>query len=529
MRVIRPIAILLLIIIANFSFAQHADIVIKNGRIVDGTGNSWYYGDVAINNGKIIYVGKPKNIIADKTIDAKGLIVTPGFIDVHTHIEGDEATNPTANNFILDGVTTVVTGNCGGSNLDVQKYLRRLDSIKLSINVATLIGHNTVRTEVMGRANRPPTQTELQQMEALVAKAMKDGAVGFSTGLIYIPGTYSQTAEIVELAKIASQYNGVYATHMRDEGDSVVQAINEAITIGMQANIPVEISHFKLSGQQNWGRSKQTVQLVKDARANGLDVTIDQYPYTASSTSLSTLIPDEILADGRDSVNARLQRPEVRSYVTKYIIRKLKNRKLKHLGYAVVASYRADSTYNGKSIEEINLLKGKKHKAKYEAETVMEMMLNGGASMVFHGMGENDVKYIMQYPFNMFASDAGIRIYKQGVPHPRGYGTNARVLGKYVRDEKVISLEEAIRRMTSLPAQKFQLKDRGLLKEGMAADVLLIDEKQVQDMATFEDPHQYSKGFQYVIVNGKLVVENGNHTGIRSGVTLTGPGLNKTL
>ena len=501
--------------------------MIKNGRIIDGTGNSWYMGDIAISNGKIMYAGKSKNIAAEKTIDAKGLIVAPGFIDVHTHIEGEEAANPTANNFILDGVTTVVTGNCGGSNLDIQKYLRRLDSIKLSINVATLIGHNTVRTQAMGRANRPPTQAELQLMEALVEKAMKDGAVGFSTGLIYIPGTYSQTAEIVALAKIASQYNGVYATHMRDEGDSVAEAINEAITIGMQANIPLEISHFKLSGQQNWGRSKQTVQLVKDARMQGVDVTIDQYPYTASSTSLSTLIPDEILADGQDSVKARLERPEVRSYVIKSMLRRLKKRKLKHFSYAVVASHRADSTYNGKSIEEINLMKGKKHKAKYEAETIIELMLNGGAGMVFHGMGENDVKYIMQYPFNMFASDAGIRIYKQGVPHPRGYGTNARVLSKYVRDENVLSLEEAIRRMTSLPAQKFQLKDRGLLKEGMAADVIIFDEKEVQDMATFDDPHQYSKGFQYVIVNGKTVVDNGNHTGVRSGTTLTGPGANK--
>ncbi|HUS03149.1 MAG TPA: D-aminoacylase [Chitinophagaceae bacterium] len=526
---IKFITLLAFLFITNVVLSQKADILIKNGRIIDGTGNSWYNGDIAISNGKIIYAGKSKNFVAEKTIDAKGLTVTPGFIDVHTHIEGEEAANPTANNFILDGVTTVVTGNCGGSNLEIQKYLRRLDSIKLSINIATLIGHNTVRTQAMGRANRPPTQTELQQMEALVEEAMKEGAVGFSTGLIYIPGTYSQTAEIVALAKIASQYNGVYATHMRDEGDSVAEAINEAITIGMQANIPVEISHFKLSGQQNWGRSKQTVQMIKDARTQGLDVTIDQYPYTASSTSLSTLIPDEILADGADSIKARLQRPEVRSYVIKSMVNRLKKRKLKHFSYAVVASYRADSTYNGKSIEEINLMKGKKHKVKYEAETIIELMLGGNAGMVFHGMGENDVKYIMQYPFNMFASDAGIRIYKQGVPHPRGYGTNARVLGKYVRDEKVLSLEEAIRRMTSLPAQKFQLKDRGLLKEGMAADVVIFDAKEVQDMATFEEPHQYSKGFQYVIVNGKMVVENGNHTGVRSGTTLTGPGANKIL
>ena len=529
MNKINLVNFFLAILVTNSVFSQNADILIKNGRIVDGTGNSWYNGDIAITNGKIIYIGKSKNIVAEKTIDAKGLMVTPGFIDVHTHIEGNEILNPTANNFILNGVTTVVTGNCGGSRSDIKKYLAFLDSLKLSINVATLIGHNDVRRDVMGTANRPPTAAELQQMEALVAKGMTDGAVGLSTGLIYIPGTYSQTAEIIALAKVASQYNGLYATHMRDEADSIVEAINEAITIGMQANIPVQISHFKVSGQHNWGRSKQTLQMVIDARAKGFDVTIDQYPYTASSTNLSTMIPDEILSDGSDSIKARLQRPDVRKYVTGNMLKRLKKRKLKHFSYAVVASHRADSTYNGKSIEEINLMKGKKHKAKYEAETIIELMLNGGAQMVFHGMSEGDVKNIMQYPFNMIASDAGVRQYKQGVPHPRGYGTNARVLGKYVRDEKIISVEEAIRRMTSLPAQKFQLKDRGLLKEGMAADIVIFDEKQVQDMATFEDPHQYSKGFQYVIVNGKLVVENGDHNGVRSGTTLTGPGLNKTL
>lgn len=524
MNILKFLPLFFLSIILNAALAQQADILIKNGRIIDGTGNSWYYADIAITNGKIIYVGKSKNTIAKKTIDAKGLVIAPGFIDVHTHIEGGEAKTPTADNFIFDGVTTVVTGNCGSSNIDIKKYLHFLDSLKLSINVATLIGHNDVRREVMGTANRTPTPAELRQMEALVAKAMQDGAVGFSTGLIYIPGTYSNTAEIVQLAKVAAKYNGLYTTHMRDEADSVAEAISEALTVGLEANIPVEISHFKVGGQQNWGRSKQTLQMVKDARIRGLEVTIDQYPYTASSTSLSTLIPDEVLADGSDSIKARLQRPEVRKYVSDYIIRKLKNRKLKHLSYAVVASYRADSTYNGKSIEQINLMKGKKHKANEEAETVIEMMLNGGAGMVFHGMSENDVQYIMQYPFNMFASDAGIRQFKQGVPHPRGYGTNARVLGKYVREEKILSLEEAIRRMTSLPAQKFQLKDRGLLKEGMAADIVIFDEKEIRDMSTFEDPHQYSKGFQYVFVNGKLVVENGIHTGVRSGSILTGPG-----
>jgi len=509
-----------------YSNAQvKADIIIKNGRILDGTGNSWIKGDVAIKDGKIIRIGYFTDITAAKTIDARGLIVAPGFIDVHTHIEGEEWKNPTADNFILDGVTTVVTGNCGASNVDIKKYLWQIDSLKPSINVATLIGHNDVRKAVMGTANRQPSDEEMKKMELLVDQAMKDGAVGFSTGLIYIPGTYSKTDEVLRLAKVASKYKGVYASHMRDEGDSVVQAIEEALLISKEANIPVEISHFKLSGQQNWGRSRETVAIISRAREQGIEVTIDQYPYTASSTSISTLLPDEVLADGQDSIKARLQRPEVRKYVTDHILARMKKRKLKHLSYAVVASHKADSSLNGKSIEEINLMKGRKHKARMEAGTVIDIMMAGGASAVFHGMGDEDVKRIMQYPFNMFASDASIRIFGQGVPHPRGYGTNARVLSKYVRDEKVISLEEAIRRMTSLPAQKFALKDRGLLREGYAADIVIFDEKQVQDLSTFQQPHAYSKGFQYVIVNGQLVVEDGKHLGTRSGKALMGAGV----
>jgi N-acyl-D-amino-acid deacylase len=499
---------------------ETADLIIRNGRILDGTGNSWYYGGVAIRNGKILRVGNLEGITAARTLDAGNRIIAPGFIDVHTHIEGDEFKNPTANNFILDGVTTVVTGNCGASNVDIGRYLLRIDSLRPSVNVATLIGHNDVRKAVMGTANRAATSPELEKMEALVLKAMQEGAVGLSTGLIYIPGTYAPTTEVVRLARAAARFKGVYASHMRDEGDSVVAAINEALHIGREAGLPVEISHFKLSGQQNWGRSVQTLELVRRAREEGIDVTIDQYPYTASSTGLSTLLPDEVLADGQDSIRARLQRPEVRSYVTDYILAKLKKRRLKHLSYAVVAFHRADTTYNGKSIEAVNLLKGRKHTAKMEAETVMDMMMAGGASMVFHGMGDEDVKRIMQYPFNMFASDASIRIYGEGAPHPRGYGTNARVLGKYVREEKVIPLEEAIRRMTSLPAQKFGLKDRGLLREGSAADIVVFDEKTVTDRSTFEKPHAYSEGFHFVLVNGQLVVENGQHTGARSGQAL---------
>jgi N-acyl-D-amino-acid deacylase len=518
---------LLLFSIALTVQSQQYDILLSNGKIIDGTGNSWYYGSIGIKDGKIIAIGRNITGTAAKNIDASGLFIAPGFIDVHTHIEDDEKKNPTADNFIYDGVTTVITGNCGLSNPDIGNYFRFLDSLKISINVASLIGHNDVRKTVMGRANRDATETELQQMENIVDKAMQAGAVGFSTGLIYIPGTYAKTSEIVRLAKVAAKYNGVYATHMRDEGDSVTYAIEEALTIGREAKIPVEISHFKLSGQQNWGRSKETVAMIEAARREGIEVTIDQYPYTASSTSISTLIPDAILADGQDSIKARLERPEIKKYVIAEMLKKIKKRKLKHFSYAVVANYVADTTYNGKSIEQINLLRGNKHKAKAEAETVIDIMINGGASAVFHGMGEEDVKRIMRYPFNMFASDASIRVMNAGVPHPRGYGTNARVLGKYVRDEKVLSLEEAIRRMTSLPAQKFQLQNRGLLKEGYAADIIVFDENKVTDLSTFEKPHQYSTGFIFVIVNGKLTLDAGKHTGARNGEVLFGSGITK--
>lgn len=520
---------LVLLFLFPFSlFAQqpNCDILIRNGKIIDGTGNNWFYGDIAVKDGKIIGMARQLNFSSAKTIDATGLIVAPGFIDVHTHLEDDESKDPMAQSFIYDGVTTCVTGNCGSSNTDIGKYLRWVDSLKLSINIASLVGHNDVRKAVMGRANRDATAEEQQKMDAIVDKAMQDGAVGLSTGLIYIPGTYTKTSEIVSLAKQAAKYNGVYATHMRDEGDSVIQAIEEALTIGREAKIPVEISHFKLSGQQNWGRSKETVALIKKAREEGIEVTIDQYPYTASSTSISTLIPDDVLADGQDSIKARLQRPEIKKYVISEMLRKLKKRKLKHFSYAVVAYHRADTTYNGKSIEEINLMKGRKHKAKVEAETVIDIMIAGGASAVFHGMGEEDVKRIMQYPFNMFASDASIRILNAGMPHPRGYGTNARVLSKYVREEKVISLEEAIRRMTSLPAQKFQLHGRGLLREGYAADIVIFNEKEVKDISTFEKPHAYSKGFHYVIVNGVMTVDNEKHNGNRAGKALYGSGYN---
>jgi N-acyl-D-amino-acid deacylase len=513
--------LLTLMAISTITYSQQqADLLIRNGKIIDGTGNSWYYADIAVKDGKILRIEKNITINAAETIDAKGFIVSPGFIDVHGHIEGGIFERPTADNYIYDGVTTVITGNCGGSANDINRFFIRIDSLKPSINVATLIGHNTVRQQVMNRDNRTPTIEEQQKMESLVEQAMQYGALGLSTGLIYIPGTFAKSDEVVGLAKAAAKHNGIYASHIRNEESKAVEAINEAINIGKEANIPVQISHFKIGGKANWGKSNITVGLIEKARNEGWDVTIDQYPYTASSTNLGVRLPDWTFAGGNDSMKARLQNKNTRKGIKKEMLQQLATYKFKNYSYAVVANYPSDTSYNGKSITEINKLMGRRSKASFEAETIMDMVEKGGAQMVYHSMNEKDVKYIMQYPYSMFGADAGVPVPGKGMPHPRAYGTNARVLGKYVRDEKVISIEEAIRRMTSLAAQKFDLKDRGLLKEGMAADIVIFNEQEVNDLATFENPHALSKGFHYVIVNGKIVLSKGEHIGTRSGIAL---------
>jgi N-acyl-D-amino-acid deacylase len=503
--------------------AQQYDVIIRNGKIIDGAGNPWFYGDVGISKNKVIAVGDLSKSKAEKNIDATGLIVAPGFIDVHTHIEGDEKKTPTADNFIYDGVTTVITGNCGGSEVNIKKYFKRLESIKLSVNVGTLIGHNDVRRAVLGEAAVTPTAAQLVKMQDIVEQAMRDGAVGLSTGLIYTPGIYSKTPEVVALAKAAAKYKGVYTSHIRNENIKVFEAIAEAIDIGRQANMPVEISHFKV-GKPNWGRSNEMIAMVEKARAEGLEVTVDQYPYTASSTTLSVLLPDWLLDGGRDSVLKRLANPVIHEKVMKEMISDMTKRERDHFDYAVVARCNADTSLNGKNIQEINISKGRAATIPNEIETILEITKLGGASMVFHGMNEDDVQNIMRYPLTMVASDSGIRLFGDGVPHPRGYGSNARILGYYVREKKVLRLEDAVRKMTSLPAQKFHLTGRGLLQPGMFADVVVFDAATVSDVSTYSHPHAYSKGFKYVLVNGKLTVDNFKHNGNRNGAILHGPG-----
>jgi N-acyl-D-amino-acid deacylase len=503
--------------------SKPADLLIVNARIVDGAGNGWYRANLAVADGKVLAIGRDLTMPATRTIDAADRIVAPGFIDVHTHIEFGIFERPGADNFVHDGVTTVVTGNCGGSADNLGEFFSRVDTMRTSINVASLVGHNTVRRQVLGLAKREPDGAEMARMEALVAEGMRAGAVGFSTGLIYLPGIFAKTEEIASLARVAGKMGGLYATHMRNEGLRVTEAIDEALEIGRRAHLPVQISHFKVSGNANWGRSKETLAMVERARGAGQDVTIDQYPYTASSTSLSSLLPDDDLEGGFEATKKRLADPATRARIAGEMLANARKLKRPGFAYAVIANHAADRTLNGRNIAEVNVARGRAATMENEVETILDLYLAGGAQMVFHGMDEDDVRFFMKYPFSMIASDGGVQSGR-GMPHPRSYGTNARVLGKYVREEKVIALEEAVRRMTSLPAQKFQLKDRGLLREGFAADIVIFDETTVADRATFTDPHQFSAGIETVIVNGEVVIDGGKHTGVRSGKALRGPG-----
>jgi N-acyl-D-amino-acid deacylase len=511
--------------IANsFRTAPEYDLVIINGRIVDGTGNPWFYGSVAIKGDRIAQVGWVDPQRAASIIDARGNIVSPGFIDVHTHIEGGISAVPTADNFVHMGVTTVVTGNCGSSTTQVGEFLSKLEQSGISINVATLIGHNSVRQAVMKEDNRAPTPEELEKMREIVDRAMREGAVGFSTGLIYVPGTYAKTEEIIELAKVAARYHGIYATHMRDEANRVTEAIREALIVGEQAKLPVEISHFKVSSKSKWGASRITCQMITEARARGQQVTVDQYVYTASSTSLNTLLPSWALDGGREKAKQRLETAETRAKIKRAMIDSIRKSGFKDFSFAVVSSYQPDPSYEGKSITEITKMVRGRTGPEEEAEQIINMYLAGSAGMVFHRMHEMDVQRILVQPFTMFASDSGVIRMNRGVPHPRGYGNNARVLGLYVHEKKLIGLEEAVRKMTSLPAATFGLWDRGLIRPGMAADIVIFDEEKVRDLATFDKPHQYAEGFNYVVVNGKLVISASQHTGAKPGRALYGPG-----
>jgi N-acyl-D-amino-acid deacylase len=499
--------------------AQNYDLIIRQGRVVDGTGNPAYFADVAVKDGRIAAIGRISGDAAT-VVDAKGMVVAPGFIDVHTHAD-DVAEMPRAENFVRMGVTTIVVGNCGGSALDVGKLFHEIEQKKVAVNAATLIGHNTVRREAMGGSfDRVPTSEELAHMKTLVDQAMKDGAVGLSTGLIYLPGTFSKTDEIIELAKVTGSFDGIYTSHMRHEDTRIYDALNEVFRIAREAHCRAEVSHIKLSGPSAWGQAERVLGVIEAARAEGLDVTQDQYAYTASSTGISQLIPDWALEGGHAKFLERLSENGTKEKLVSEMKAGLKDKGRKDFSYAVIAEYKHDRSLNGLNIAQAAKKAHGLDSLDDQAAMILEIEQNGGASGVFHGMSEDDLKVFMQHPNTMIACDSGIRKFGEGVPHPRGYGDNARVLGRYVRELKVLRLEDAIRKMTSLPAETFHLRDRGVLREGNWADIVIFDPEKIQDTATFEDPHHYPTGIQEVFVNGVTVVKNDAHTGAMPGQAL---------
>lgn len=536
----------------KLAFDPDHEIVIRNGRIIDGTGNMWFHGDVRVRGGRIVEVGKVAATPDAEQIDAADLIVAPGFIDVHTHADED-AIGSRCENFIRDGVTTLVVGNCGGSPRDIGSYFARLRESGSACNVAALIGHNTIRRAAKGDAAGDLTAEQMAKAKQIVAKAMRDGAVGVSTGLIYKPGTYSDTAEIIKLAQVSSQFGGIYATHMRDEGTGILGAIDEALRIGREANCRVQISHFKLPRDvaRTMGGADATLGKVMAARAAGQEVWIDQYPYTASSTGLNTMLPDWVFDEGDDAARERLDDPgQVKKIIEDMRQNQEVRRKRTSLAYAVIASSRAEPSLAGRNMYEVAQIFKLRAQNKDQGgavellgvepaklpevtmedqyRAVIDLARRGGAQMVFHTMDEREVEQIMKHPLVSIASDSGVRSFGSGMPHPRGYGTNARVLGRYVRERKLITLEEAVRKMTSMPAIAFRLADRGLVRPGYVADLTIFDPETVSDRATFEKPHAYAEGVRHVIVNGRLVLHNGEMTGLLPGAPVDGPGTSKT-
>jgi N-acyl-D-aspartate/D-glutamate deacylase len=493
-----------------------ADYIIRGASLYDGSGAAGRAGDVAIKGDRIVAIG-PFEVRGNPIIlEAEGLIVAPGFIDLHTHSDEPILAAATRANlsYLTQGVTTIVTGNCGAGPVDVARFYRALDQGKAGTNVAHQIPHNALRQQVMGNVNRQPSKDELEKMKSLVAQGMKDGAWSLSTGLIYTPGSYSGTEELVELAKVAAAHGGFYASHIRGEGTELLSAINEALEIGRRARIPVHISHFKASGPKAWNKMADAIALVEQARANGQAVTADQYPYTASSTSLSaTLIPARYREGTQNEFVARLDDPDWGPRIRLAISEGLKEREG---GKTVqIARCKAHPSWQGKDLAAIAA-----NAQKTALDVVLDMERSGGASVVIFGMSEENVRLVMKLPFVATASDGSSKIPDDSVPHPRSYGTFPRKIGLYALAEKALPLERAIRSASGLPADILRLPERGYLKPGYLADIVVFDPKTYRDLATFDKPHQFSTGVRYLFVNGVLTIDNGKYTEALAGRAL---------
>jgi len=502
------------------------DILIKNAFILDGSGNPWFRGDIGIIGNRIARIGYIDSGQAKKIIDATNLIVTPGFIDVHTHCDREIAEVPTVDNYILQGVTTVIGGNCGGHSYPLAELFKNINEKGISVNFGCLVGHNAIRKEVMGFKMDPPSADELEKMKILIDQEMKAGGLGFSTGLSYLPGTYADTEELAALASVIVRYGGIYTSHIRDQGRKITEAIQEAIEVGENNNIPILISHIKLSEDAVWGKIEIITKQVEEARERGVEVFLDQYPYTATSSGFTSSLPSWSFEGGRENFLERLKNKDTYQKIRSYVIqRRLTTTKdVDKLKTIYVSRFQQHPEYEGKNLQEILVSQGKDPTPENAADLIIEIERTGGAGGIFFQMDEKDVEDLMRLPYTMHASDGSVQVLGEGIPHPRNYGTFPRVIAHYVREKGVLSLEEAIRKMTSLPAQIFRIKERGMLRQGMFADITIFDFQCFEDKATFTDPHQYSQGLKYVIINGEVVVEDNIHKRKLPGMIIYGPG-----
>ena len=501
------------------------DLVVRNALIVDGAGNPWYRGDIAVRGDTIVRISPSIPDPASRVVDAGGRVVAPGFIDIHTHARRGIFEVPTADNYVRQGVTTLIEGPDGSSPVPLAPFLEKLAALKTSVNVGTFVGQGAIRSQVVGEADRPATPEDVQKMRALVEQGMKDGAFGLSSGLFYVPGTFTPTDEVVELAKVAGRFGGIYISHMRDEASKVVDSVRETIAIGERGGLPTQVTHHKIIGRPNWGASAETLRLVDEARMRGVDATIDQYPYTASSTSIqSALLPAWALEGGRNRLIGRMKDPDARARIRAEAVRLINNeRGGGDPRNVVIASCGWDTSLAGKNLADVARARALPATVEGAADAALWLTEQGGCQGIFHAIGEEDLERILRHAATMIGSDGEIPIFGAANPHPRSYGTFARVLAVYVRERKTLTLEEAVRKMTSFPAQRLGLSDRGLLRPGMKADLVIFDPAHVRDLATFERPHQYAEGFSHVVVNGQVVYENGAMTAARPGAVLYGP------
>jgi len=502
------------------------DVIIRHGMVYDGLGNAAVETDIGIRADTIAVIGDLSGASSLSEIEATGKTVVPGFIDIHSHatarsFEGSGVVlRPDAESYIRQGVTTALGGQDGSSPMNIGAFLGALDTTTTAINVGLFIGHGSIRSHVIGESDRAPTEEELQQMTDLVSRAMDEGAFGLSSGLEYTPGAYADNSELVTVARPAAEAGGMYISHIRDEGARLLESVAEVIEVGEKAGMAAQVTHHKIIGKGRWGGSAESLALIDEARNRGVDVSSDVYPYTASSTGLTILFPAWSKDGGNQALLDRLMDTEQRENVRNEVIRHI-NEERGADPHTIVAARCPDySEMDGLSLGDILEKRGLAVTVEGAADVAMELVEKGGCQGVFHSMSENDVQRIMQHPNTMISSDGGIPDPGTGVPHPRNYGAFARVLARYVREQGVLSMEEAVFKMSGQPADRLGLLDRGRLTEGAIADIAIFDAATIEDRAEFGDPHHYATGVSDVLVAGRLVLRDGVMTNERPGKAL---------